>query len=383
MLISCRVAFNNADLAFVCSSSARFGKLTGSVAFAGESFIYAAAAAYQYGYSVFPALAGIGGDSSFAGYGAGDAEFPSLTMEGTGGFFVPPQPVEGYAFFPALAGAAYNVAINIGHGSGTFPAVIGKGGDTNYGEGSASFAALQTYANQGEGRYQASIVSILRTFDAVDNFANMIVFVDETGAVTGTISGTRVAVEEFLGAASASGTFTIVGEFIAWIDEHGAVHGEIVNNARNASVWVVSVSDGATSQFDNYGFNSFFEHDGKYYGVADDGIYLLDGEDDDGVDISAFIETGKSHLGTPKKKSITNVYAGVSSTGKMLLTVEADGTAYTYEARSNSDDLKNHRFDVGRGLSGNYFKFILANQNGDDFDVELINADPVVLSRKI
>lgn len=149
-------------------------------------------------------------------------------------------------------------------------------------------------------------------------------------------------------------------------------------------VWVVNMDSGATVQYDDYGFISFFERDGDYYGVAEDGIYLLEGDDDAGFDIDALVSYGTSALGSKQRKGITNFYVGASSDGKLILKIQVDGgTEYLYEARSSSTHLDQHRFDIGKGLVGNYFTMHLLNQDGDDFDIESIHFDPIPLKRKI
>lgn len=151
-----------------------------------------------------------------------------------------------------------------------------------------------------------------------------------------------------------------------------------------ARVWVVNMDSGASVQYDGYGFISFFERDGDYYGVAEDGIYLLEGDDDAGFDIDALISFGTSSLGSKQKKGVTNFYVGASSDGKLILKIQVDGgTEYLYEARSSSEHIDQHRIDTGKGLVGNYFTMHLLNQDGDDFDIESISFDPIPLKRRI
>jgi len=96
------------------------------------------------------------------------------------------------------------------------------------------------------------------------------------------------------------------------------------------------------------------------------------------------ISLGTSNLGIQSKKGITNVYIGASSDGKLIVKFQVDGgTEYSYEARSSSTHIDQHRVDVGKGLVGNYFTLHLLNQDGDDFDIESIHFDPIPLKRKI
>lgn len=147
--------------------------------------------------------------------------------------------------------------------------------------------------------------------------------------------------------------------------------------------WVVNLDTHATSQYDEYGFSSFFNDNGKSYGIAADGIYELTGDTDAGNPINALIDFGRSDYGSSQKKKIPCFYLGVGSTDKMLVKVDADEQEYTYEARSNSENIENHRVDVGKGLIGNYWNPVLMNQDGCDFDLETIAFEPTLLSRKI
>jgi hypothetical protein len=148
-------------------------------------------------------------------------------------------------------------------------------------------------------------------------------------------------------------------------------------------VWVVNLDNKASSQYEQYGFNSFFERGGVFYGVAGNGIYKLEGNTDSGDQISALITTGRSTFNTNKEKSVKNVYLGLSSTNRMVLKVDVDGSAYYYTARSNDSNMNNQRVDIGKGLKGNYWQFTLLNSEGCDFELESIEFTPVILRRGI
>jgi hypothetical protein len=77
------------------------------------------------------------------------------------------------------------------------------------------------------------------------------------------------------------------------------------------------------------------------------------------------------------------VYLAVASDDVMILRVEADGEDYFYEARSSSNELSNHRVDLGRGLEGVNWSFSLLNKNGADFDLESLQFVPIVKKRRI
>jgi hypothetical protein len=148
-------------------------------------------------------------------------------------------------------------------------------------------------------------------------------------------------------------------------------------------VWVVNTDTGASSQYEQYGFNSFFKRDGISYGIANDGIYKLDGDDDAGVDISALVNFGKSNFGITHKKKAPYIYVGIGSDGLMYLKCNVDGSEYVYTMRSSSTAVKNHRFDTGKGLEGTYWNLELMNKEGADFVIASVQFQPLISSRRI
>lgn len=147
--------------------------------------------------------------------------------------------------------------------------------------------------------------------------------------------------------------------------------------------WVLNAETGASTRYENYGFNSFCYHDGRYYGCKPDGVYLLEGDDDAGAPIQAMIDLGRHNFGTSALKSVPAAYVGVSSTGAMVLKVIVEGLEYHYTARSSGEQLQQQRIDLGRGLRANYFTFQLFNSDGADFDLDTIEFMPLAHTRRI
>jgi hypothetical protein len=148
-------------------------------------------------------------------------------------------------------------------------------------------------------------------------------------------------------------------------------------------IWVVNLDTGASSQYEQYNFNSFLSLDGVDYGVASDGIYKLEGDDDNGEEIKAVAVLPKSDFGDSRIKHVPHFYAGIASTGQMILKVEADGKTYYYDAKGSSETLKNQRFDIGKGLDGTYWQLTLLNRDGCDFDLDSIEWTPAARQRRI
>lgn len=151
----------------------------------------------------------------------------------------------------------------------------------------------------------------------------------------------------------------------------------------DGQVWVLNMDSAAVSTYENYEFNSFAKFGGAVFGCKTDGVFTLDGDTDDGALIRASINFGNLDLGSKAHKRPQHAYIGVSSTGEMYVRVTVDGRAYTYRARSSSENMRTQRVDFGKGLKANYIQFELYNQDGGDFEFDDIEFHYVEMSRRI
>ena len=88
--------------------------------------------------------------------------------------------------------------------------------------------------------------------------------------------------------------------------------------------WVLSGNSFEPSMYTNYGFNSFAKFGNQYYGIKDDGIYLLAGLDDDGERITPAIRIGPINLGNANYKRIREINVGDDGEG-MRIRMEGNG----------------------------------------------------------
>lgn len=153
--------------------------------------------------------------------------------------------------------------------------------------------------------------------------------------------------------------------------------------------WVCNTESRAFHTYRNFPFNSFFELGGHYYGATDEGIYLLEGEDDAGVPIDAMVRTGLMDLGTGLLKRMEAMYLGYRSTGQLLLKVvttsdygEKTESWYSLDPQP-ADAFREGRIKVGRGLKSLYWGFELANVDGSDFEIDTLSMLPMILERRI
>lgn len=151
--------------------------------------------------------------------------------------------------------------------------------------------------------------------------------------------------------------------------------------------WVVNWDTGAASRYEGYDFNSFATIDGQPYGLRSDGLYLLDGDDDAGEPIRASFSLGERTFGIPGLKRMEQVYAGMSSTGRMFLKVryqnEAGPQEFIYAARRSDEYQRMQRFDVGRGIKAHFLTFEIYNNDGCDFELDTVEFIVANMSRRI
>lgn len=149
-------------------------------------------------------------------------------------------------------------------------------------------------------------------------------------------------------------------------------------------VWALDYDSLAQSMYEHYNFNSFADLEGVSFGAKADGVYQLEGDRDSGAYIRASADFGRTALGTNLQKRVPYVYAGVSTSGRLVLRVSVDGgKSYSYYAIAAGSEQKVARFDLGHGLKGNYWHFELFNVEGADVDLDTIEFAPVFQQRRI
>lgn len=147
-------------------------------------------------------------------------------------------------------------------------------------------------------------------------------------------------------------------------------------------VWVFNARTGAVSRYLRYGFDSFAQIGGHYFGVAEDGVYLLEGNTDAGQRIEARAGTGLLDLGAKELKHVSAVYLDTASDGVLSVRVQAGQQQYTYQARRASQHNAQQRVDTGRGLRATHYSFELLN-GGADFELDSMDVNVAKSARRI
>jgi len=255
-------------------------------------------------------------------------------------------------------------------------------GARNYGEITVETAMFTTFASAYEGNGQAwaldTVLAADPWFVRVDGEAGMFTRtqVNPTFLINTLLSG------DVKSALWISDTLGAVPHYVTLMFTTVAVGFAVPTFFGDSETWVMNAITNANSAYENFGFNSYAMIGGEYYGAKEDGIYKLNGADDDGTPITASIDFGNLNFGTSLLKGCTNVYVGGSSDNSLYLKITANGEDYIYRSRSYDETRAVQRFDTGRGLRANYLRFELLS-DGADFDMSSIEFLAVPLSRRI
>lgn len=152
------------------------------------------------------------------------------------------------------------------------------------------------------------------------------------------------------------------------------------------TVLVQNLKNGGVSTYTNFSFNSACFFNGEYL-VADsaNGIHKLSGSTDNGTAISSYLTLGATDFGTPEHKNIPDVYldfAGGAMTVATAIDANAEGTARSVTAPT-SGVIETRRARLPLGNIGRHWQIKVTNVSGSDFEIQEVQADVAVLSRKL
>lgn len=134
-------------------------------------------------------------------------------------------------------------------------------------------------------------------------------------------------------------------------------------------------------------FNQIVRFDDNYYGVANDGLYLLGGDTDDGAAIAWAFDTCMTDFGSKQQKRAVSVYIGGRLEDQATLTVypsEGVGTSESYAYTTpRGEGAQNYRQKVGKGIKARYYAFGLADTAGNYIEIDSMDFEAPILKRAI
>lgn len=147
------------------------------------------------------------------------------------------------------------------------------------------------------------------------------------------------------------------------------------------TVWNVNAVTGSVSRYENYAFNSFARFGQMYIGADENGLYELNGCNDEGEAIIARIKSGLAQLTASRFTMVRDAYMGIRSDGTFILRVTT-GEGKTYDYKFDAQNMKTTRVPLGKGMRTRYMSFELIS-TGDDFDLESVEFIPLMSSRRV
>jgi hypothetical protein len=167
----------------------------------------------------------------------------------------------------------------------------------------------------------------------------------------------------------------------AEIDETIEIAGAYLAPNGSVTTWVMNTRTAGVTEYQNYAFNSFARVGNKYLGAADDGLYELLGDKDDGDDIIGTIRSGFAQWSGTHLGSFKGAYIAVAGAGDYVLRIlTRDGKTFNY--RVTAADGRSAKVDMGKGLRSRYFAFELVS-TGQDFDLDTLEFIPLVADRRV
>jgi hypothetical protein len=131
----------------------------------------------------------------------------------------------------------------------------------------------------------------------------------------------------------------------------------------------------AITLYDNLRANSFATFQGVTLAATEQGIVALVGDTDLGTAIEAHVTSGVSDLNVPSMKQVLTGYVGYRSDDEMELTLITDEHheySYLLSPMQHGGVIHSSRVKFGRGVTGRYWQWRLANRKGASFDLSHI-----------
>ncbi|MGL6290149.1 MAG: hypothetical protein ACRC2H_05640 [Silanimonas sp.] len=127
---------------------------------------------------------------------------------------------------------------------------------------------------------------------------------------------------------------------------------------------------------------------GRAYIGGEDGLFVLDGQSDDGVAIAASADLGVTDMGSPQRKHLSFAYAAGKIVGALRAGVGDRELGieqvwqYPFDSVSAPDGITT-RAKLGRGHSAYEYRFTLSNQSGASFVVDDLRILFEKMSKKV
>lgn len=205
-----------------------------------------------------------------------------------------------------------------------------------------------------------------------------IIALDDTLAAVGTM---QLLIEDEIDLTEEPSTLAVLGTVL----EDGVVFTSLlVRGSEEFDTWVMNASNRGVTTYENYPFESMAASFDGFFGAAEDGIYLLEGDADETAAIAARLRTGSFDFGTAALKNVDCAYIGIRSDGDLVMKVVTnEGKENWYKVDKVHDNSREKRAQFGRGNKARYWQFELHNVKGSELDLESIELHPISMKRRV
>jgi len=148
---------------------------------------------------------------------------------------------------------------------------------------------------------------------------------------------------------------------------------------------VMHIFNFAVTEYKNYNFNSLLHFNGAFIGMNEQGVFMLDGNNDLGELIQARIKSGVEDFSKDGAVTIPReAWLAYRSDNGMLLDVRGDESVDlpTMVFSKVAAGIRECRAKLGRGIKQRFFQWDLKNQNGSDFSLQSLRILGDIIKRK-
>lgn len=241
-----------------------------------------------------------------------------------------------------------------------------------------------------EAAYATLISDAMAANDSLLEIIQLLALLTDNFTIADSMESVLTIIIEETAEITAEDSLQLSAQYFQSIINRVEVMAFIKTPAELAQGWVLNTEAAMpVSEYDNYLFNSLAYSPDEMLGCTDQGLYVLDGEDDAGADIDAKITSLMLDFDTTKLKRMSTAYMGYTSDGQLLLKIrsvdQGQFVEYWYEGRNPDEQVPpgQNRMKIGKGLRSRYWTFELVNIDGSDFELDKVELYPIVLQRRI
>ncbi len=135
----------------------------------------------------------------------------------------------------------------------------------------------------------------------------------------------------------------------------------------------MNLQNKAVTEYLNYGFNSFANINGVFYGARDDGIWKLEGNKDNGLEIDAEILSGVFDFWAGEKTKPRKAWITFRADGRVSLKVIRDENEVWEEDFPGLyflEKIEEAGTTIAKGIKERFLAFGIRNKAGSDFEID-------------